>query len=242
MRTSTRHFFYVSVNHLITIQDALSFLNQDYYLNYPAIYALRHGAELVGANQHGVALLIPDPDFLLLAGPNPLELVKNRPKPYLVQICGSQNAPAVAAHFGFNGVLECHQLYYPHQSIESDLELEPLKQEDAAFVLEHYHRLNPKEIELAIGEERLFGVRDNGQLFAFVGLHDDRSMGMLEVLPEYRRQGWGERIERALIAKLLQMGELPYGQVVVGNEPSMHLQEKLGFVLCSDKVYWMWNE
>ena len=224
------------------MQDALNLLNQNYYLNYPLIYALNHGAELIGANQHGVAVLIPDPDFLMLAGPNPLELVKDRSKPDLVQLCGSQNAAAVAAHFGLNEFLECHQLYYPHQSIESDLELEPLQQEDANFVLEHYHRLNPEEIKQAINEERIFGVRDNGQLFAFIGLHEEHAMGMLEVLPEYRRQGWGERLERALIAKLLKMGELPYGHVVVGNESSMRLQEKLGFVLCSDKVYWMWNE
>ena len=46
------------------MQDAINFLNQDYYLNYPLIYALMHGAELIGANQHGVALLFPDPDFL----------------------------------------------------------------------------------------------------------------------------------------------------------------------------------
>ncbi len=224
------------------MQDALYFLNQDYYLNYPLIYALNHAAELVDANQHGVAVLIPDPDFLMLAGPNPLELVKNRPKLGLIQICGSLNTAAVAAHFGLNGILECHQFYYPHQSIESDLELEPLKQEDAPFVLQYYPRLNPEEIMLAINEERLFGLRDKGHLFAFIGLHDDHSMGMLEVLPEYRRQGWGERLERALISKLLRLGELPYGQVVVGNDSSMRLQEKLGFVLCSDRVFWMWNE
>lgn len=222
------------------MQDALKLLSQDYYLNYPLIYALNHGAELIDANQHGVAVLIPDPDFLMLAGPNPLELVKDRSKPDLVQLCGSQNAVAVAAHFGLNGILECHQFYYPHQSIKSNLELEPLMQEDADFVLEHYDRLNPEEIKQAISEERMFGVRDDGQLFAFIGLHEEHAMGMLEVLPEYRRKGWGERLERALIAKLLQMGELPYGQVVVGNASSMRLQEKLGFVLCSDKVYWMW--
>jgi len=33
------------------MQDPLNLLNQDYYLNYPLIYALKHGAELIGANQ-----------------------------------------------------------------------------------------------------------------------------------------------------------------------------------------------
>lgn len=222
------------------MQSTLDLLKQDYYLNYPLIYALKHGAEIIGAGEDGVALLIPNPDFLLLAGSNPLKFVKKRAKPDLVQICGSQNAKAVSAHFKFNDVLECHQLYYPHQTIESDLELEPLKPDDAGFVLNHYHRLDPNEIKKAIFEKRLFGLCDNGKLFAFIGLHEENAMGMLEVLPEYRRQGWGERLERALIVKVLAMGELPYGHVITGNESSMRLQKKLGFVECSDMVYWMW--
>lgn len=224
------------------MQEALSILNKDYYLNYPLIYALEHGAKLIGVSQCSVAVLMPDPDFLLLSGPNPLELVNNWSEPDLVFLCGSQNAAALAAHFGLTGIMECHQFYYPHKSIESDLELEPLNQDDADFVIEHYHRLDPKEIKLAISQERLFGVRDRGKLFAFIGFHEENAMGMLEVLPQYRRQGWGERLERAMVARLLRIGELPYGHVVVGNEASIRLQEKLGFVQCSDKVYWMWKE
>ena len=65
-------------------------------------------------------------------------------------------------------------------------------------------------------------------------------MGMLYVLPEYRRQGWGERLERALTKIVLTQGDLPYGHVVVGNEASARLQEKLGFICCSQVVTWMW--
>ncbi len=113
------------------MQNAITLLNQDYYLNYPLIYALMHGAELIGANQHGVACSSPIRIFSCWRY-QPSRISQNRAKPDLVLICGSQNATAVAAHFGMDGFLECHQLYYPLQSIESDLELEPLKQEDAA--------------------------------------------------------------------------------------------------------------
>ncbi len=127
------------------------------------------------------------------------------------------------------------------QAIESDLLLEPITRTDLAFVLEHYHRLDYEEVVQAISEERIFGLREDGKLFAFIGLHEDHTMGMLHIQPEYRRQGWGERLERALTAKVLAMGELPYGHVITGNDVSMRLQEKLGFVRCSDKVYWMWR-
>lgn len=223
------------------MKDAFDILNQDYYLNYPLIYALRHGAELVTANEDGVAVYQSRPDFLLLAGPNPLELVKRLPKPDLIELCGSHSAMEVAAYCGLDENLECYQLYYPHQAIESDLLLEPITQTDIAFVLEHYQRLDYKEVVQAISEERIFGLREDGKLFAFIGLHEDHTMGMLHIQPEYRRQGWGERLERALTAKVLAMGELPYGHVITGNDASMRLQEKLGFVRCSDKVYWMWR-
>ena len=128
-----------------------------------------------------------------------------------------------------------------HTSIKSDLELMPISRADLEFFLAHYDRLDPDEALQAIEDARVFGLRDKGKLFAFIGLHEDYAMGMLYVLPEYRRQGWGERLERALTARVLAMGELPYGQVFSGNEVSMRLQEKLGFVRCSDKIFWMWT-
>lgn len=223
------------------MQNALDFLNQDTYLNYPLIYALRHGAEMIASNEQGVAIYRSRPDFLMLAGPTPFELVKDGPKPDLIEICGSQHARKVAGFFGLQEITECYQFYYPHRSIESDLELTPIGRTDLDFFLEHYDRLDPDEALQAIEDERIFGLREKGQLFAFIGLHEDNAMGMLFVLPEYRRQGWGERLERAIIAKVLAMGELPYGQVFANNETSMRLQEKLGFVRCSDKVFWMWG-
>lgn len=223
------------------MQHAFDLLNQDPTLNYPLIYALKHGSELIAANEHGVAVYRYRPDFMLLAGPNPLELVRHLPGPELIEICGSHSAGAVAAYFGLGENLECYQYYYPHQGIDSDIDLKPIGLEDRDFVLEHYDRLEPEEVEQAILEERIFGLRDDGRLFAFIGLHEDHAMGMLRVLPEYRQQGWGERLERALIAKVLAMGELPYGHVFTNNDASIRLQEKLGFVQCSDKVYWMWK-
>ena len=223
------------------MNNALDLLERDYALNYPLIYALKHGAELIGANENGVAVYRSRPDFMLLAGPNPLDLVRELPQPDLIEICGGQNAKAVAAHFGLEGSMECFQFYYPHPAIQSDLQLEPAALPDLGFILAHYDRLEPDEIEQAILENRLFILRDGGGPFAFIGLHDDFSMGMLLILPEYRRKGWAERLERALTARVLEMGELPYGHVFIDNENSLRLQEKLGFIRCSDTVFWMWK-
>lgn len=223
------------------MQKALDFLAKDYYLNYPLIRAIRHGAKILRADENGVAVG-ESRGFLLLAGPNPAALIQDLERPELVELCGNRGAAEVASSFDLTGSIECDQFYYPFTTIESDLNLETLKPEDAAFVEELYHRLDGDQIRSAIQDGRLFGLRDQGQLFAFIGLHEDYSMGMLEVLPAYRRQGWGERLERALTAEVLRRGELPYGHVVKGNQVSFKLQEKLGFRLCSESVFWIWQE
>lgn len=225
---------------IFRMEKALELLNQDYYLNYPLIRALKYGARLVHADQDGVAVLKPQYNFYLVTGINPMAFVNKIVSPELIELCGSRCALHMKAHCNLETVLECHQYYYLHAAIQSDLPLEKLTPSDAEFVFDHYDLADPEEVVEAIEQGRMFGVRDNGKLFAFIGLHGDYSMGMLEVLPAYRRQGWGEKLERALIAHLLSIGELPYGHVITGNDKSTRLQEKLGFTLCSDTVTWMW--
>lgn len=225
---------------IFRMEKALKLLNQDYYLNYPLIRALKHGARLMHADQDGVAVLKPQYNFYLVTGNNPMAFVNKIVSPELIELCGSRCALQMKAHCNLETVLECHQYYYPHATIQSDLPLEKLTPSDAEFVFDHYDLADPEEVVEAIEQGRMFGVRDKGKLFAFIGLHGDYSMGMLEVLPAYRRQGWGEKLERALIAHLLSIGELPYGHVITGNDKSTRLQEKLGFTLCSDTVTWMW--
>lgn len=222
------------------MEKALELLNQDYYLNYPLIRALKHGARLVHADQNGVAVLKPQHNIYLVTGNNPMAFVDKIVSPELIELCGSRCAFRMKARCNLETALVCHQYYYPHAAIQSDLPLEKLTPTDAEFVFDHYDLADPEEVVEAIEQGRMFGVRDNGKLFAFIGLHEDYSMGMLEVLPAYRRQGWGEKLERALIAHLLSIGELPYGHVIIGNDNSTRLQEKLGFALCSDTVTWMW--
>ena len=53
-------------------------------------------------------------------------------------------------------------------------------------------------------------------------------MGMLEVLPQFRRRGLAEVLEAALIAQQLERGRFPYCHVRHGNAASEALQKKLG--------------
>ena len=73
----------------------------------------------------------------------------------------------------------------------------------------------------------------------FIGTHSEGSMGMLEVLPEFRRKGYGLALEQFLIAWHLSRGWTPFGHVIDGNEPSLRLQQKAGMVCAGLPAIWL---
>ena len=67
-------------------------------------------------------------------------------------------------------------------------------------------------------------------------------MGMLEVLPTYRRLHIGTALESHLVNDALRRGWTPYCQIFVGNTASVHLQQRLGLVVSQNVLYWMHSE
>lgn len=64
----------------------------------------------------------------------------------------------------------------------------------------------------------------------FVDTFDnDKIVGFVEVIEQYRRQGLVQILETYLVDKLIKSDELLYLQVEVDNEPSIRLHEKLGY-------------
>ncbi|MDO4266726.1 MAG: GNAT family N-acetyltransferase [Eubacteriales bacterium] len=94
-----------------------------------------------------------------------------------------------------------------------------------------------------IAEKKLWGLfeknGDREELAGFAGIHSEGSMGLLEVLPAYRRKGYAMRLEQFLIGWHLEHGLVPFCQIVIGNEASIALQKKLGIELSEAPMHWM---
>ncbi len=118
-------------------------------------------------------------------------------------------------------------------------DVRPLTMEDAAYVARHYEHGNSAYLEERIRSGAMFGAYADGRLAGFAGEHEEGSIGMLFVHPDCRGQGIGQSLEAFLINRHLALGYTPYGQVVVGNEPSVRLQEKSGLYLSKGFVWWM---
>ena len=84
----------------------------------------------------------------------------------------------------------------------------------------------------------MYGYYVNDKLVAFIGRHDELSMGLLYVEEGYRKLNIGFSLEAFLINKLLDEKRIIYCQVSYDNIASQRLQEKLGLVKSNQINYW----
>lgn len=150
----------------------------------------------------------------------------------------------LVGQYGFETLMDCYNCAYqslrpvPYE-LPRGAEIRTLTQADAPFVSEHYHAIeDPQYIRERI-DAGMYGAWMDGALVGFVGTHDEHSMGMLEILPDYRHHGLAFSLEAHLINALVSQGVTPYCQVVTDNVASLNLQRKLGLTIGSDIVSWL---
>ena len=88
-------------------------------------------------------------------------------------------------------------------------------------------------------EYGLYGAFLDEKLVGYIGRHPEGSMGILQVAPEYRRRKIAKALETYMINLSLDMGHVPFAEVVVGNEKSIALQESMGMCFAKNLIYWM---
>ena len=85
----------------------------------------------------------------------------------------------------------------------------------------------------------MYGMFIDGKPAGFIGMHAEGSLGLLEILPEYRRCGLAFALESYAINRMLEKGWTPYGQILLGNAASTSLQQKLGLSISKQTCYWL---
>lgn len=125
---------------------------------------------------------------------------------------------------------------------QTDMEIHLARPKDLDLIMENYHIYDKEDFLEMIDRGELFGGYVNGCLAGFVGMHEEGSLGILHVMEEYRRQGYGKILEAYDVYTVLDKGWVPYGQVDIDNEASLALQEKMGNIRSDGIVYWVFNE
>ena len=164
-----------------------------------------------------------------------------------IEVCAVKSrsaADAMKARCGFAGDNPCSQWVYtlPTPPEDGGFDIRILEREDVPLAAAHYHMIDDplNYFYQCIEREWIWGLYDEGQLAGFIGLHPEGSMGMLEILPEFRRKGYGYALEAHLIGVHLQRGWTPYCHVVDGNTASLALQAKLGLEKADLPAIWVY--
>lgn len=226
---------------------AIDYLKREYLLNIDVIESLRRGdSEVLRAGDDGV-LVREKYGYLYFLSCDSTEAAKRLTDGYDIHLCvlhGCENIEEICAVTGLSHGRECYQVAYTKSEPvdEQDADIRILGPEYTDFVCETYGHHDPEHICRLLEQGIIYGIFVDNEIAGFMGRHEEGSIGMLEILPKFRRRGLAYVLEAGYINRVKALGEVPYGQVYTDNEASLALQNKLGLDISERHICWMWKE
>ena len=223
---------------------ALAWLSRDALLHTDMTEALRRGLGFVAAaDEKGVLLSVDEGYCGMLScadAETALRLLQGQDFP-LLAIHQARQETELCKALGMEPWMRCRQAVYPGDTAPAfeSADIRLLTEEHLDFLLVNYRQEDSEYLAWLLERRALFGLFREARLAGFIGKHAEGSMGLLEVLPEYRRQGLARTLESFLIDRELRQGNLPYCQVFRDNAASLALQKKLGLQLAEGLVIWL---
>ena len=233
------------------ISAAIQYLSANLVSHTDMIEPIRRGtAEMLSFGKNGVLLLEKRSGAYMIAADTAkdgISLLSLIISPKLMSIHQRDTAYEAARRFGLTVTMECYNAVwmrqFPPTTPGNAFDIRVLTQEHAQFVMEAYSHpgIGSGYINGRIAAGEMFGAFSGNELAGFIGLHEEGSMGMLEVARKFRRQGAGTCLIANLCAWLIKHGRTPYSQFTADNLPSRNLHEHMGFQISNNLVYWLEN-
>ena len=136
----------------------------------------------------------------------------------------------------------CKQYLYGRQVVEPmDIEIKRLTptKENVKFVCENYSLgYTESQVYHVLKDRLLLGGYKNGKICGFVGMHEELSVGLLEVLKDFKRQGIGSYLLKTCVNYFLDNSLVPFCHVRSENIASIELHKKLNCKPYEYDVYW----
>lgn len=228
-------------------EKALEYLNRDFMLNVDIIEGIKRGlVDILYAENDGVLVKPKDGDAYMLSVDcvqKAFEIVE-KVQPFLLVMHQMDIKEQLAERYGYSHGRECHHAVYIRTEPlpDSSFDIRPLTMEYAELASKTYHMGDMEYITELIEKKILVGAFDGETLMGFIGVHSEGAMGILEVLPEYRRRGIAQALEAYVINRTIEKGEVPYAQIFADNKASLELQRKLGLEISENHICWIWKE
>ena len=230
--------------------EALAYLQQDSLLHMGMIDPIRRGtADILHHCSEGVLLHERQSGAMMLSSlhySTGCAWLEALGRPALLCVHQKCFAEYICTKTSYVNQLTCLQAVYcvsdPLPLNGNYLQIHALPEEAATEIHGHYHAYADYTYiasRIACGE--LFGGYLDGVLCGFIGTHAEGSLGMLYVLPSYRRKGIASLLESFMVNRALAKGYVPYVQIDPTNEQSINLHLSLGFSLSPGQLYWFFD-
>lgn len=130
----------------------------------------------------------------------------------------------------------------PQKATPIPYQIHKLTKDAIPYICAHYSYkplANPEYIEERI-EAGMLGVFQDHQPVAFIGTHDNGSIGLLEVEAMHQRKGIGAALTLRMIKEQMKKGLIPYAELFTDNKKSHKMAEKLNLKLSKSLIYWVY--
>ena len=161
-------------------------------------------------------------------------------------VCSNESErQAVMKKFkNFSKSKPCYQILYREPygvkiPENTEVKILPPTDENIDFVTSTYTLGFAREdIKRLMTDFSFFATYTNGEISGYIGRHDEGSIGLLEIMPKFRRMGLGAFLVDYSVKTLLQNGEIAYCNIETSNQKSLNMHLKMGFVPSDKLVYW----
>lgn len=233
----------------------LEYLQKDPVSHIDMLEPLRRGtAEILYDGEDGVMILETRSQIYMISMEQEetcFQILKHYP-PAVYAVHQKNIASALQEQYHFPEFHPCYQYCYPYEILHgeqlakagiTEKEISQVRLLDERYleiVIRYYDAMDdPAYIRELMERGQLWGIFEKEDLAGFIGEHLEGSMGLLEVLPEYRRKGYGTVLEAFLIRRMLSQERTPFCQVFEGNVVSEKLQQKLGLERSKQMTWWL---
>ena len=230
-------------------QEARKYLEKDRLLHIGMLESLRlHEAEILYAGEDGVLIrhTIADIHMFSAASENSAEKISCMIKdPSVILIHQNEYKAWMMDRFSLLNTMPCHQAAWLKDesvpAIPSDADIRLLSDADLPIVLHYYHAVDGPEYVKERLKAGMLGIYVEGELGGFIGTHPEGSIGLLEILPAFRRQGLAMVLESAMMQRQQSLSRVPYAHIKQGNEASIALHKKLGMEVTEEaSLCWLY--
>ena len=202
--------------------------------------------EITACREDGVLLRCPSADLYMLASDNldaAKALCQGVEEMDLIATHDWETVPFLCEKYGMDKWNRCTQAAYLGKDllpVPEGIEIRRLGEESFQVISENYQGVtDPKYIHQRLAAGVMHGAVENGEVMGFIGMHDEGSVGLLDVLPAYRRRGVATALMAFMTNWFLQRGWVPFSQIFEGNTASTELHKKMGWTLCPKDMFWV---